>query len=174
MPTRKRRPPRRGGIRLEDPNLVDDLQNMDRVAILLYGPGSMAALLLDLDGSYGFESWEEAQATWEANKELLLSLVTEDPRRTDFRLLPGQRPWAWWSFEAELPRDKLEDMQRFTPHRFQEWQLRWLKKYGQLRDGEEEAVQRVKAKIKAAEWKPPRRPAAKMKILKFPLPEDEK
>jgi len=147
MPARRRRPLGSKALRLQDPHDGGTVENADAVDILLYGPGGMAGLLLDLDESFGFASWEEARATWFANRELLMSLTTEDPARADFAYLAGTRPWAWWSFEAQLPEEELRDPGRFRPGVLEEWQLAYLQEHELLEPGELEAVERVGARL---------------------------
>ena len=148
MPAKRRKQVGQKAIRLIAPK--DEratIENNDIVGILLYGGGGMTALLLDLDDSFGFADWEEARATWEANRELLLSLTTEDPRQADQAILPGMRPWGWWAFEAELPRKTLEEAGNFCTHQWERWQYDWLEEHDQLKEGEEEAARRVCSKI---------------------------
>ncbi|HUX02483.1 MAG TPA: hypothetical protein VMY35_16090 [Phycisphaerae bacterium] len=135
---------KRQAIALTDPREGGSTENLDLVSTLLYDGGCMPALL---DDAAQFSSEEEMKQTWQANRELLMGLVTEDPLKTDLALMPGQRAWGYWRFESDIPPKVLENPEAFTTYRYQDWQLAWLRKHGQLLPGEAEAVVRVKARI---------------------------
>jgi hypothetical protein len=109
----------------------------------------MSALFVDLDNSAGFTDPEEARATWFIGRDLLLSLRTEDHRNTTFGVLPGMRPWGFFAFEVQLPREILEDPHKFRSYRWEVWQYEYLRTHGFLRSGEAEAVGRLRERIRA-------------------------
>ncbi|HUV07609.1 MAG TPA: hypothetical protein VMX75_07750 [Spirochaetia bacterium] len=148
MPRRKMGPrsknPKYQVKRLEDPNLKGSHENNDLVSILLFDGCCMSFLL---DDSERFATEEEERETWLVNRELLMSLTTENPRDTAYKILVGNRPWVFWKYETDIDRAILEDSDYFSTHHLEEWQYEWLKEHGRLHEGEEEAVGRLRARI---------------------------
>lgn len=143
MPRKKQKKVGRTGIRLVDPITGQGFRNLDLVDNLLYGDQAFSNLL---DDAAAFESEEEERATWELNKDLLLSLSTEDPNDNQLKIYVGHRPWAWWKYDSGVGPEVWGDWERFG-YGFAEWQYKHLKDHGLLRDGEEAAVARLRVRL---------------------------
>lgn len=70
-----------------------------------------------------FESEKEVRAAWERNRSYIMAKCS-----------PGQRPWAWYEFDASEPKLPRES------------DLAYLTRTGQWRPGEEEAYRQLQGR----------------------------
>jgi len=129
---------------LEDPGKDTDYRIMELVDCLLHGDRCFAMMLAD---AAGFENDDEERRTWQLNKDLLLSMVSEDLNK-DFRYLVGNRPWAWWKYESGLGAEIWGDFDRFY-YDWHRWQYDYLQEHGLISPEEEEKVRRFCARVLA-------------------------
>jgi hypothetical protein len=92
-------------------------------------------------GEPGFESEEHARAAWEANRDRLMAENCH----------PGERPWAYWTYDWELERvrDSHGDL-TFTwpaPIQSEEEMVYDLLKRGELEECEFNGVNRISSEI---------------------------
>jgi len=148
MPARRRRPRRRRdeGLVLMPPGRDQDLRSEGLLDCMLHGDAAFSMLL---DDDAGFDSEADEKAAWEINREMVMSLHLRDPIAPGVGYLAGNRPWAWWKYEAYVGPEIWGDRERFRPG-WRRWEFDYLKEHDLLRLGEEEEARRLCAKILAS------------------------
>ena len=83
-------------------------------------------------GNGSFNSDDEMRAAWFAHRDELMAMVKDEP---DFESYGrDSRPWAWFKFEAKLPRQKSRDPER-VKFDLPETDLEYLQRLGELPEG---------------------------------------